>query len=73
MIKSDRYQTYSSNKEGEKSEADKANRNEGAEEEEEEAQWTKIERKTGSPSLNPEGEETNRVCRERRESQGQLG
>lgn len=28
------------------------------------AHWTKIDRKTGSPSLIPEGEEANCVCRE---------
>lgn len=37
------------------------------------AHWTKIDRKTGSPSLIPEGEETNCVCREMRQSQGQTG
>lgn len=31
------------------------------------AQWTKTDRKTGSPSLIPEGEETNSVCRENEE------
>lgn len=37
------------------------------------AHWTKIDRKTGSPSLIPEGEEANCVCRENGTQSGMEG
>lgn len=37
------------------------------------AHWTKIDRKTGSPSLIPEGEEANCVCRENETQSGMEG
>lgn len=39
-------------------------RREAREQQRSRAQWTKTDRKTGSPSLNPEGEDINSVCRE---------